>query len=133
MQEVFEAFALLGALLVLLAGVGVVRFPELYARMHAATKASTLGIGLIGVAAAGGIGDGHAKALVAVAFIFLTAPSAAHLIGRAAYAAEGIDVELDGRDDLADLIGEVDELVDEDDDGDDREDGDSDRATSADR
>ena len=117
MQQALEVLALLGALLVLLAGVGVVRFPDLYARMHAATKASTLGIGLIGLAAAGGIGGGHAKALVAVAFIYLTAPSAAHLIGRAAYAAEGIDVDLDGPDELADLVGEVDSLVDPDDGG----------------
>ena len=114
-EVIFEALALLGAVLVLLAGIGVVRFPDLYARMHAATKASTLGIGLIAVAAAAGIGSGHTKALVAAAFIFLTAPSAAHLVGRAAYAAEGIDVDLDGRDDLADLVGEVDELVDPDD------------------
>jgi multicomponent Na+:H+ antiporter subunit G len=111
-----ELVALTGSLFVLLAGVGVIRFPDLYARMHAATKASTLGIGLIGVAAAIGVGSGHAKALVALVFIYLTAPSAAHMIGRAAYSAEGIDVDLDGRDDLADLVGEVDELVDRDDD-----------------
>ena len=36
--------AIVGARLVLLAGVGVLRFPDLYARMHAATKASTVGI-----------------------------------------------------------------------------------------
>ena len=112
MGVILEVMALLGALLVLLAGIGVLRFPDLYARMHAATKASTLGIGLIGLAATIGVGNGHAKALVAIAFIYLTAPSAAHLVGRAAYAAEGIDVDLAGRDDLAELVGEVDELVD---------------------
>lgn len=108
---VVELLALIGAVLALLAGIGVVRFPDLYARMHAATKASTLGIGLIGIAAAFGVDGGNVKPLVAVAFILLTAPSAAHLVGRAAYRAEGIDVDLETRDDLADLVGEVDEPI----------------------
>ena len=42
-----EVLALLGATLTLLAAVGVVRFPEVMARMHAPTKASTLGVVLV--------------------------------------------------------------------------------------
>ena len=75
--------ALAGAAFVLLAGIGVLRFPDVYARMHAATKATTLGIALIGVAAAIAIEDGRAKTLAAVAFIFITGPCAAHLVSRA--------------------------------------------------
>jgi multicomponent Na+:H+ antiporter subunit G len=93
-----------GATFVLLAGIGAVRFPDVYARMHAATKASTLGIALVGLATAITLDGGRAKTLLAVAFIFVTAPSAAHLVGRAAYRAEGIEIDLATRDDLAALI-----------------------------
>ena len=97
------SLAIAGALFVLLAGVGVLRLPDLYARMHAATKASTVGIALVGIAGAIAIDGGTAKIVLAVAVIFVTAPSAAHFIGRAAYRAEGVDIRLDGRDDLGDL------------------------------
>lgn len=99
-----ELLAVAGAALVLLAGIGVVRFPDLYARMHAATKASTVGVGFIGIAVAAGLEGGSAKAAVAVGFIFFTAPCAAHFIGRVAYRAEGVDVDLSTRDDLADVV-----------------------------
>ncbi len=105
-DTVVELLALIGAIFVLLAGVGVLRFPDVYARMHAATKASALGIALIGIAAAVALDEGRLKALAAVAFIFITAPSAAHFVGRTAYFAEGIDIELAGPDDLAAVIDE---------------------------
>jgi multicomponent Na+:H+ antiporter subunit G len=103
---VVDLLAVAGALMVLLAGLGVVRFPDLYARMHAATKASTIGIGFIGIAAATDLHGGSAKVAVAVGFIFFTAPCAAHFIGRVAYRAEGVEVDLATRDDLADLVDE---------------------------
>lgn len=103
-ETVVELLVLVGAMFVLLAGLGVLRFPDVYARMHAVTKASTLGIALIGIAAALSLEGGRAKALAAVAFIFITAPSAAHFIGRTAYFAEGIQIELAGPDDLATVI-----------------------------
>lgn len=106
MRLIFEAGALLGSALVLLAGVGVLRFPDIFARMHAATKASTLGVALIGLTAAATVDGASAKALLAVAFLFITAPSGAHIISRAAYRAEGIDVDLASRDDLRDLVDE---------------------------
>lgn len=99
--------AIMGALLVVLAGIGVVRFPDVYARMHAATKASTIGIALIGVAAAVVVDGARAKIILTVAFIFITAPAAAHLVGRAAYRAEGIDVDLAAGDDLATVLDEA--------------------------
>lgn len=109
MDTAMEVVLVVGAALVLLAGVGVLRFPDLYARMHAATKASTIGIGLIGVAGAVLLDDGRAKTLLAVAFIFVTAPSAAHFVGRAAYRAEGIEIDLENRDDLAELMEDPEE------------------------
>ena len=104
MDTVVGVLAIAGAVFVLLAGAGVLRFPDVYARMHAATKASTLSVALIGLATAMALDDGRAKTLVAVAFIFVTAPSAAHFVGRAAYRAEGIHIDLATRDDLAALI-----------------------------
>lgn len=96
--------AIAGALLVVLAGVGVMRFGDLYSRMHAATKATALGIALIAIAAAVALDSGRGKLLLAVAFLFITAPASAHFIGRSAYRAERIDIRLDGPDDLATLI-----------------------------
>lgn len=93
-----------GSLLILLAAVGVLRFSDLYARMHAATKAPTVGIALVCIAGAIAIDGGTDKILLAAAIIFVTAPSAAHFIGRAAYRAEGIDIHLDGPDDLRELM-----------------------------
>lgn len=103
-DAVLEAMAMVGAGLVLLAGIGVLRLRDVYARMHSATKASTVGIGLIGIAAAFLVPDDNAKVLAAIAFIFFTAPSAAHFVGRAAYRAEGIEVDLRTRDDLASIV-----------------------------
>lgn len=88
MRELLTAILLLvGAAFVLLASVGVLRMPDLFTRMQAATKAATLGSGclLIGVAVYFGDLGVTARALAAVAFIVLTAPVAAHMIGRAAY------------------------------------------------
>ena len=79
---------ILGGGLMLLAGIGILRMPDLYTRMHAATKAASLGIGLMLLAAAFFFADlGVAtKAAVTAVFVFLTAPVAAHLLGSAAYA-----------------------------------------------
>lgn len=109
MDVVVGIIALVGAAFVFLAGVGVVRFPDLYTRMHAATKASTIGVGLVCVAGALAIDHGTAKVLLAAVFIFVTAPTAAHLIGRAAYHDEHIEVRLDSGDDLGDLLAQADQ------------------------
>jgi multicomponent Na+:H+ antiporter subunit G len=76
-----------GALFLLLAAVGVVRMPDLYTRMQAATKAATLGAGCTLLAVAVYFDDFGVtvRALLVIAFIFLTAPVAAHMIGRAAF------------------------------------------------
>lgn len=104
MQTVVELLVLIGAVFVMLAGAGTLRFGDIYARMHAATKASTLGLGLIGIGAAVALSSGSSRAILAVVFILITAPSAAHFVGRAAYRTEGIEIDLATRDDLASLI-----------------------------
>ncbi|HLT17321.1 MAG TPA: monovalent cation/H(+) antiporter subunit G [Acidimicrobiales bacterium] len=93
--------ALGGAGLVLLAGVGVLRFDDIYARMHAATKAPTLGALLIGAAAIVALDGGRLKVALAVVIIFVTAPVASHMIGRAAYRADGVELHLDAGDAFA--------------------------------
>ena len=86
--DVLSALLLLtGVLLAVVAGLGLVRLPDLFSRMHAATKPATLGLALVLLGAALRVEDGSeaAKLLLVGAFAFLTAPVAAHMIGRAAY------------------------------------------------
>ncbi len=84
-----SAMLILGALFSLIAAVGIVRFPDVLLRMHASTKAGTLGAGLIFGAAAVSFGDSSsiAFALLTVLFLMITMPVSAHAIGRAAYKA----------------------------------------------
>lgn len=78
---------LLGAALMLLAAIGVFRLPDLPTRMHATTKSGALGTSVIMIAVAIAFTDTavSARALAIIAFTFLTAPVAAHVIGRAGY------------------------------------------------
>jgi multicomponent Na+:H+ antiporter subunit G len=88
MTEVFVIVLIaLGAALMLLAGVGIVRMPDLFTRMHVATKSATLGVGcvLFGVATFFGDLAVFTRALLVVLFFLLTAPVGAHLLGRAGY------------------------------------------------
>lgn len=88
MIEALAALLLVaGGLFCLVAGLGVVRLPDLYMRMHAATKAGTLGLGLICLAAAllAESWAGVVEPLLVFLFMLATAPVGAHLIGRAAF------------------------------------------------
>lgn len=77
----------LGALFILLAAVGFVRMPDTYLRISVTTKAVTLGVGLILVAAAIHFDNLSvtSRVLAIILFIILTAPVGAHLIGRTSY------------------------------------------------
>ncbi len=78
---------IVGGLFTLLAAVGVLRMPDLFTRMQAAAKAGTLGVGCLLIAVLvhfHQLGE-TTHALLVVAFLFLTAPVAAHMICRAAY------------------------------------------------
>lgn len=78
---------MIAAFFTLAAAVGIVRLPDLYTRMHAASKAGTLGSCVMMLALAIRASD-HAtatRALAGVAFFLLTAPISAHLLARAAY------------------------------------------------
>ena len=84
---VASALMIVGSLFCLVAAVGMLRLPDTLIRMHAATKAGTLGAGCIllaGAVVAAELGT-TLKAIAAIVFLLMTAPVAAHLIGRAAY------------------------------------------------
>jgi multicomponent Na+:H+ antiporter subunit G len=80
-------FIVSGGFFMLVAGIGVIRMPDLLMRMHAATKAGTLGAGLLLLAVAIHFGTAGVtiRAVATIFFLLLTAPVAAHVIGRAAY------------------------------------------------
>lgn len=88
-ELVVAAVLLLGVALNVLAGIGLHQFPDVFARMHASTKPATLGLLCILVAAAVSLQNAAAvaKLLLVVVLQFVTAPVAAHMIGRAAYQA----------------------------------------------
>lgn len=77
-----------GAFFALVASVGLLRLKDVYMRMHAASKAGTLGSGMMLLALAIYAGDLSVitRALAGVVFFLLTAPVAAHLLAKAAYA-----------------------------------------------
>jgi multicomponent Na+:H+ antiporter subunit G len=80
-------FVLLGVFFMLVAAVGVLRLPDFYARVHAPTKAATLGLFFLLLAVLVALPEGvvATKALLALLFIGATAPVGAHILARAAY------------------------------------------------
>ena len=75
---------LLGALFALIAAIGIVRMPDIYCRMHAATKAGAFGVSLILLALCVAMPSVRVciQSILIIAFFYLTAPVAAHLLGR---------------------------------------------------
>ncbi|MEO8697418.1 MAG: monovalent cation/H(+) antiporter subunit G [Acidimicrobiales bacterium] len=82
-----ELLTLIGSILVLISALGVVRFADPLARMHALAKASTLGLLLILVGAAINLSDMNDITSVALAGILhiLTSPPASNMVSRAIY------------------------------------------------
>ena len=78
---------LIGGFFSLLAAVGLLRMPDIYTRMQAATKAGTLGVGCMVLAVGTHFTtlDVVLEVVLVIAMLFVTAPIASHLIARAAY------------------------------------------------
>jgi multicomponent Na+:H+ antiporter subunit G len=85
-EWIAAAFVLAGATLALLAGIGILRMPDVFTRMQASTKASTLGLGCLLVALAIRYPETAVvvRAAAIAAFMMLTTAVAAHVIARAA-------------------------------------------------
>lgn len=99
-------FLILGAFLSLAAGVGVVRFPDLLARMHAATKPQVLGVVFVLLGLELRLRSGAVLLVVILIALFqlLTSPVSAHMVGRAGYRTGKIRQDLLVIDDLSDDI-----------------------------
>ncbi|MGW3471724.1 monovalent cation/H(+) antiporter subunit G [Saccharopolyspora sp. NPDC000995] len=104
--DVFSAVCLIGgALSCLLGAIGVLSFPDVTARLQAATKPQTLGLILILIGTAVQLDFIYASGLILVGlFQMLTAPVLAQLVGRAAYRADSIAREILVVDELGDRI-----------------------------
>lgn len=79
--------AALGALTIVIAMLGLVRFPDVFCRAHAVGKALTLGLALlfIGLWIDLGFRNTGLKLIAAIVFQFLTLPVASHLLARLSY------------------------------------------------
>lgn len=86
-ELICSAFMVTGAVFMCLAGLGILRMPDLFMRMSTATKASTLAVGflLAAVAVKFPLLEVVSRSVAIMIFVLLTAPVAAHMIGRAAY------------------------------------------------
>jgi multicomponent Na+:H+ antiporter subunit G len=84
-----EAVALIGSVFVLISAIGVVRFDDVFARMHALAKASTLGVLLMLAGAAVCLHEANDVTSVALAGLahLLTSPPASNMLSRATYLA----------------------------------------------
>ena len=84
---VVVALVAVGSFFLAVGTVGLLRLPDVYNRLHATSKATTLGAASIFLAATayyGPTGPGLTS-LVGIVFLFVTAPTGAHLIARAAH------------------------------------------------
>ncbi|MDN4610293.1 monovalent cation/H(+) antiporter subunit G [Arthrobacter burdickii] len=95
-----------GALLSLAAGIGLVRFPDLLSRMHAATKPQVLGLLLFLLALAVESGSWALLPLLVLCWLFqlLTSPVSAHMVGRAGYRTRHLRRDLLTLDELDDVV-----------------------------
>jgi multicomponent Na+:H+ antiporter subunit G len=97
-----EVVILLGCVLTLLAGIGVLRFDDVFERMHALTKASAAGLILVLLGAAALLPDINGVTTLALAAFLqvLTLPVAANLIAGATYRASDVALRIDTVDEL---------------------------------
>ncbi|MFD2992026.1 monovalent cation/H(+) antiporter subunit G [Fictibacillus nanhaiensis] len=86
---VISFFLIAGTFFIFSGTLGVLRFPDVYSRLHAASKASTLGVsGILIGAFIYVLSEMHVfsgKLILGILFVLLTAPVAGHMISRAAY------------------------------------------------
>ena len=84
-----STFLIIGALFIFIAALGLLRFPDLFMRVSASTKASTFGVGFLLLALAVHFNELGItmRSLATAGFLIISAPVAAHLISCSAYSA----------------------------------------------
>ncbi len=87
LQIIVGILIVIGSFFALVASIGLLRLEDIYMRMHAASKAGTLGSGVMLLALALYAQDlaVGTRAVAGVVFFLLTTPVSAHLLARAAY------------------------------------------------
>jgi len=105
-DAVSAVFMVVGALMSLGAAIGLLRFPDLMSRMHAATKPQVLGLFLLLVALGLQLRTWWAWPVLLVAWLFqlLTVPVSAHMVGRAGYRTKHLHPELLSSDELEAVV-----------------------------
>ncbi|WP_427128813.1 monovalent cation/H(+) antiporter subunit G [Pseudarthrobacter sp. S9] len=105
-DAVSAVFMVVGALMSLAAAVGLLRFPDLMSRMHAATKPQVLGLFLLLFALGLQMRIWWVWPALAVAWLFqlLTVPVSAHMVGRAGYRTKHLHPELLSTDELEAVV-----------------------------
>ncbi|MBT2593986.1 monovalent cation/H(+) antiporter subunit G [Arthrobacter sp. ISL-72] len=105
-DTVSAVFMVVGALMSLAAAVGLLRFPDLMSRMHAATKPQVLGLFLLLAAVGLQLRTWWVWPALFVAWIFqvLTVPVSAHMVGRAGYRTKHLHKELLTADELEAVV-----------------------------
>lgn len=95
-----------GALLALVAAIGILRFPDVLTRMHSATKPQVLGLLLILVGLGLRLRDPGTLGLLFMVALFqlVTSPIASHMVGRASFRAGQVRRDLLVVDELTDLL-----------------------------
>ncbi|MFM9849667.1 MAG: Na+/H+ antiporter subunit G [Hyphomicrobiaceae bacterium] len=92
-EFVISFLIVVGAAFALVGSIGLARLPDFFTRLHGPTKATTLGVGSIVVAAlvSSSVANGNVslRELAISLFLFITAPISAHLLGKAALKISG--------------------------------------------
>lgn len=89
LESIASVLLLIGGFFIMIGALGMVKLPDFYTRLHAPTKATTLGIGCILIASVGlhalrGQGVSIQELVISL-FLFITAPVSAYMIAKAAF------------------------------------------------
>ncbi|MFG1812221.1 monovalent cation/H(+) antiporter subunit G [Kribbella sp. NPDC049174] len=97
---------ILGALLTVIAAIGILRFPDVLSRMHSATKPQVLGLLLVLLGLGLRLRDPSSLGLLALVALFqlVTSPIASHMVGRASFRAGQVRHDLLVVDELSDVL-----------------------------
>jgi len=102
MEVLVSLFVVVGAIFALLGSIGLNKLPDIYTRLHAPTKVSTLGIGGIAIGSllyfSSHNGTLIPRELLLTLFLFITAPVSAHLLAKAALHRHAMRAEKDSAD-----------------------------------